>query len=214
MEHVSSTQLVDAVRGVLASDEQVAMDRHLEQDCVACREAFQVWRRIASFAERERAYEPPADTVRVAKAYMATMKVAIPESATLVFDSFRDAVAVGVRVGAFTSRHLLYQARHVAVDLRFEFTGPPERILLSGQIADTRRPTQGVRNARVTLLWGEQEMATVESNEFGEFECEVDPKAEMALSIAVKDQPPILIRLDLLPASSHPIWNPASTIGE
>lgn len=214
MEHLLSTQLVDAVRGVLTSEEQAAMDRHLNNGCGVCRESFRVWQSFASLAERERAYEPPAETMRVAKAYMATRKVAIPEIATLVFDSFRQAVAAAVRVGAFASRHLLYQARHLSVDLRFEFSGPPERIFLSGQIADTRRPTQGVRGARVTLMEGEHEVATVESDEFGEFQFEFDPVGDMALSISIKDQPPVLIRLDLLPAASHPIWNAKSRIGE
>lgn len=214
VEHLTSAQLADAARGVLTGHERAEVDRHLAQGCVTCRKTADAWRYVASFAERERAYEPPAGAVRVAKARLAAMEVAAPDIAMMVFDSFREAPAAGARVGAFTSRHLLYQARHLSIDLRFEFVGPPERVLLSGQILDTRRPTQGVRDARVTLMCGEQEVTKFASNEFGEFEYELDPKTGMALSIAVRDQLPIVIRLDLLPAASHPIWNPRSMIGE
>src|SRR4030095_9941737 len=131
-EHFSSPQWVDLVRGLLSEDMQTTMDQHLRAGCEECREAFAAWSGFATFAEAESGFEPPREAVRVVKTYLAQQHVrdgvtlapqrqlgrwAGPSMlATLVFDSVQAAPA-GVRATSAYSRHLLFSAHSMAIDL-------------------------------------------------------------------------------------------------
>src|SRR5215510_12466995 len=131
-EHFSSPQWVDLVRGIASDEVRGAMDTHLRDGCPDCVEAYRLWHGMALFAREERALTPPEDAVRVAKSYLAQHRIAQAAAppagarsfastivATLLFDSLQAAPA-RVRAAATYSRHLLFGAQSLAIDLHID----------------------------------------------------------------------------------------------
>lgn len=197
-DHFSSPQWVDLVRGLLSEDMKAAMDQHLRDGCEQCQEAFAAWSGFATFAEAEPGFEPPRDAVRVVKTYLAQQHVrdghaTRPRSgrhlaiarkpsmlATLVFDSLQ-AMPAGVRAGGAYSRHVLFAAQSLAIDLHIETGAKAGWFLLAGQIADSSRPDQLPRRIDLSLVEGDREISAFQTNEFGEFQCTFDRRKDLTL---------------------------------
>jgi hypothetical protein len=200
-EHSSSPQWVDLVRGLLSEDMKTAMNQHLQAGCQECRETFAAWSGFATFAETESSFEPPREAVRVAKTYLAQHNVreagtttrqrqrlqwAGPSMlATLVFDSLQAATA-GVRAGSGYSRHLLFAAHSMAIDLHIETASKAGWFLLAGQIADSSRPDQLPRPIEISLVQRDTEISAFRTNEFGEFQCTFDRRNDLTLLFALE----------------------------
>jgi hypothetical protein len=200
-EHFSSPQWVDLVRGLLSEDMKTVVDQHLRAGCEECREAFAAWSGFATFADLESGFEPPRDAVRVAKTYLAQHNVreartttrqrqrlqwAAPSMlATLVFDSLQASPA-GVRTGSGYSRHLLFAAHSMAIDLHIETASKAGWFLLAGQIADSRRPDQLPRPIEISLVQRDTEISAFKTNEFGEFQCTFDRRNDLTLLFALE----------------------------
>ena len=199
-EHFSSPQWVDLVRGLLSEDMKTEMDQHLRAGCEECREAFAAWSGFATFAEAEPGFEPPHEAVRVVKTYLAqqhvldgrpmTRRQRLPWArpsmlATLVFDSLQTSPA-GVRAGSGYSRHLLFSAHSMAIDLHIETASKAGWFLLAGQIADSSRPDQLPRPIVMSLVQGDTEISTFTTNEFGEFQCTFDRRNDLTLLFALE----------------------------
>jgi hypothetical protein len=216
-DHFSSAQWVDLVRGLLGEDTKAAMDHHLGAGCEECRDAFAAWSRFAAFAEAEAGFEPPRDAVRVAKTYIAqphagdgrmvarrrrwTAALDIARGkpsmlATLVFDSMQAATA-GVRTSGVYSRHLLFAAQSMAIDLHVETGSKAGWFLLAGQIADSNRPDQLPRPIDLSLLEGDTEIGALQTNEFGEFECSFDGRKNLTLRFNLESGD-VAVPLDVL----------------
>ena len=193
------------------------MDQHLRAGCETCHEAHAAWSRFAVFAEQESGFEPPRDAVRVAKTYLAQQNLLDGRSstarrrawapsalATLVFDSMQAAPAAGVRAGAGYSRHLLFAAQSLAIDLHVETASKAGWFLLAGQIADSSRPDQLPRAIELCLVDGDREISTFQTNEFGEFQCTFDLRKNLTLLFALESGA-IALPLDVLFNPSNPL---------
>lgn len=217
-EHFSSPQWVDLVRGLLSEDMKTEMDQHLRAGCEECREAFAAWSGFATFAEAEPGFEPPREAVRVAKTYLAQQHVreggtikrrqrfqwAGPSLlATLVFDSMQ-ASAAGVRASGGYSRHLLFAAHSMAIDLHIETASKAGWFLLAGQIADSNRPDQLPRPIEMSLVQGDTEISAFQTNEFGEFQCTFDRRPDLTLLFALEGGE-VALPLDVLFSPSPPV---------
>jgi hypothetical protein len=217
-EHFSSPQWVDLVRGLIAGDTREAMDRHLRDGCEECLEAYNAWYGLAVFAEEDRGVEPPKDALRVAKSYLAQRTIADgpmdapsgrggwapPVLANLVFDSMQ-AQPAGVRAGAAGySRHLLFAAQSMAIDLHVETASKPGWFLLTGQIADSSCPDRLPKNVELSLVDGTAEPSTFYTNEFGEFQCTFDRRKGLTLLFSLESGA-VALPLDVLFNPSHPL---------
>jgi hypothetical protein len=194
-EHFTAPQWVDLVRGQLAEEVASEMDKHLRAGCGECVAAFDAWQGLAVFASEERASTAPEDAVRVAKSYLAQQKLASPAAsnplaswasatlATLVFDS-QQAAPVGVRSAAAAfSRHLVYGAKSLVVDLHIDAASRSGWFLLQGQVADSSRPDQPLENVWLSLVDDRQEISTFQTNELGEFRCTFDLRRALKLMV-------------------------------
>jgi hypothetical protein len=214
-DHFSSPQWVDLVRGLLNEDMKEAMDQHLRAGCEQCRAAFAAWSGFATFAEAESGFEPPRDAVRVAKTYLTQQQVreghlatrrqrplwARPSMlATLVFDSMQASHA-GVRATGTYSRHVLFAAQSLAIDLHIETASKAGWFLLAGQIADSSRPDQLPRPITLSLIAGDTEISAFQTNEFGEFQCTFDRRKDLTLLLTVESGE-VALPLDVLFAPS------------
>ena len=207
-DHFSSPQWVDLVRGVLGDEQQAAIEEHLRSGCEECHRAFAAWSGFASFADAELAYEPPREALHVARSYLAQQKLrdgqpvaprrswAASLMATLVFDSMQAAPA-GVRSSGAYSRHLLFAAQSMAIDLHVETASRAGWFLLAGQIADSNKPDQLPHRIELSLLDGENEISAFHTNEFGEFQCTFDRRRDLKLLFALESGD-VALPLDVL----------------
>ena len=200
-DHFSAPQWVDLVRGQLPEEVAADMDSHLRAGCPACASAFNAWQDLAAFAEEERTLTPPPDAVRVAKSYLAQRNLSRPAAApdgppvswatatfaSLVFDSSR-AAASGVRAGAPFSRHLVFDARSLVVDLHVDTGSRTGWFLLSGQVADSSRPDRPLANVWLSLVDDHQEVSMFQTNEFGEFHCTFNRRRALKLMVYASKQ--------------------------
>ena len=150
-EHFTSPQWVDLVRGQLPEEVATEMDRHLRAGCTTCVAAFDAWQGLAVFAREEREITPPDNVVRVAKSFLTQRKFADPVPgaqpivawasatlATLVFDS-RLAAPAGVRASAAAfSRHLVFGARSLVVEIREKCRTRAQGSGTAGYLAENR----------------------------------------------------------------------------
>ena len=215
-DHFSSPQWVDLVRGLTADDTREAMDRHLQDGCADCLQAYDQWNRIAVFVEEDRVFDPPPEVVRVAKTYLAQQnlrggRMTVPTRAvqwgpstlaTLVFDSLQ-ALPAGVRASGNYSRHLLFAAQSIAIDLHVETASKPGWFLLAGQVADSRTPDR-FRSVALSLVDKHSEISTFQTNEFGEFQCTFDRRKDLTLLFALEGGP-VSLPLDVLFNPSDPL---------
>jgi hypothetical protein len=195
-EHFTAPQWVDLVRGQLPEEVATEMDEHLRAGCGECVAAFDAWQGLAVFASEERASTPPADAVRVAKAYLAQRKladiIATPSNsiaswasatlATLVFDSGQAAPA-GVRAAVAFSRHLVFDAQSLVIDLHLDMGSRGGWFVLTGQVVDRSQPDRPVENIWLSLVDDQKEISTFQTNELGEFRCSFDLRRTLKLMV-------------------------------
>jgi hypothetical protein len=172
------------------------MDRHLRAGCTQCVAAFDAWQGLAVFAAEERALTPAPDAVRVAKSYFAQHTFAAPLAdrshpfvswasatlATLVFDSHRAAPA-GVRAAATFSRHVVFDAESLVIDLYIETASRDGWFVLAGQIVDRRDPARSVENIWLALVDDRQEISSFQTNQLGEFKCTFEFRRALKLLV-------------------------------
>ena len=103
----------------------------------------------------------------------------------LVFDTAEFPLAEGVRYRDVTSRHLLYEAEGLFVDLRLERDPRGFRTSLVGQIVDRRDPQSPVTPTPVFLLQEDRMVESAATNGLGEFQLEIEPQRSMRLCLAV-----------------------------
>jgi hypothetical protein len=190
MSHYSLEKWADFVRGVIGEREKAAMQSHLEDGCVMCREALSLWRRVHSLGRLERNYEPPESTVRALRAAFSLygpskIRSGAKAVASLLFDSFRSPLAQGVRSGASGARQLLYGAGKYRIDLRVESPVESEGLALFGQVLDSSDPGAEIGATVVRLVKDRKVVAESETNRFGEFRLESNTQGSLQLRVQV-----------------------------
>src|SRR6266446_4702505 len=71
MEHFTTENWIDFVNQAVAANEKVLMEKHLEQGCKRCMSTVSLWQKVRQSAAAEGNYQPPEDSVRLAKAAFA-----------------------------------------------------------------------------------------------------------------------------------------------
>ena len=185
MEHFSQQAFADLVRGIDAPV-HAELRPHLANQCPQCVETFKMWSRLQAIAAREKAYEAPADSVRIAKLEFAARAQGEGEIiANVVFDSVLQPALAGVRsAGTAAARQVVYEAEGMMVDLRFDQRPGSKCISLIGQVLDPKGARKSLAHAPV-MLWTEKGMVVTETktNGFGEFQLEFEALGGMRLSI-------------------------------
>ena len=107
--------------------------------------------------------------------------------AQMVFDSFRQPLPVGVRSSHAAARQLLYKSGSTTVDIRVEPESGTSRLSLVGQVLDAERPDRSVKDLPVVLRSGQDAQTTSVTNEFGEFQFEIEAEENLLVGIQVGD---------------------------
>ena len=110
----------------------------------------------------------------------------VKHSARIVFDSFLQPLADGVRSAQISDHRLLYESGDVMVDLSLEPRRDSQRVRLMGQILDAK-PGPQLRSAPVVLQGQTEPIETSTTNELGEFQFDFDPGPDLRLEIGVRE---------------------------
>jgi len=199
MMHMATEQWIDFVNNVSSGEEKTAMEKHLQLGCKSCQETVSFWQRVRQSAASEAAYQPPVDTVSMAKAAFQGSVFAHQQQPTtsgvqVLFDSFLQPLLQGARSAAASSRQILYRAEPYQVDLQIEEKASSS-LIVSGQLLHLAQPDVMVSDTRVVLsdLRGQSLQTT--TNEFGEFSAEINNSGKLQMTIANPDGEPITIFL-------------------
>ena len=194
MTHLSTEAILDHLDPRQASPDSGATV-HLEE-CASCAREVDSMRRFLAFVAAEPTNEPPTRVVEWAEGLLQPVRVFEEEResvfgriARLVFDSFEQPLAAGVRSSAApgpVSRKLLYRAGDVDIDVRVE-TDSDNKVSLSGQILSGS--AQFFENAPVRLESRGRPRYETATNPIGEFSFEGIPQDTYHLSMDLPGGP-------------------------
>jgi len=196
MMHFEAVEWTD-----FASDDwQKAMQKHLGAGSKRCLETLASWQKAANAAAVDASYQPPTETVHIAKAAFATSALTAtpPETGGLIellFDSFSHAALAGIRSAAMSIRQMLYRAEPYQIDIQLEAQPERNRLLVTGQLLDVSHPEVVGREVQVTLSDGRESVVNTMTNQFGEFRGEVENSGDLELSFLGLSGKPIVILL-------------------
>jgi hypothetical protein len=200
MKHYSTEEWVDFVNQIVTSGQQQAMQKHLATGCKPCKETVSLWQKVSKTATAEASYQPPADTVRLAKAAYLTTRLNTPpkESRSLVevlFDSFLQPAVAGARSVVIGTRQMLYRADPYQIDIQIEPKPGTNRLVITGQLLDLSNPGVIGRDIQVTLSNNRGNTIVAATNQFGEFSSELENTGDLELTIPGEAEEPIIISL-------------------
>lgn len=198
--HPSESVLLDLARDVIPATDAVRVYEHLDAPCERCRDAYEMWQAIAAASQREADYEPPPESVALAKAMFPVVKrlpllARIATFAQMVFDSAEGPRAAGVRGGSPSSRHTLHDSERFAVDILIQTEGSG-RATLTGQILP--KAAEQPCPAGVPLIVVNTAGALIGQgivNSRGEFHLGFVPEADLHVYFEIPDQG--VLRIDL-----------------
>jgi hypothetical protein len=208
MKHFEAQEWIDFVNHVVKGDQQEAMQKHLATGCKRCTETFSLWQKVSRTAAAEASYQPPADTVRLAKAAFASAGMAQPEKESrgvieVLFDSFLQPATVGARSGLIGTRQMLYRTDPYQIDIQIEPKPGANRLVITGQLLDLSQPGVIGRNIQVTLSNRRGYTVMAATNQFGEFSGEIENSGDLELTLPGEGDQPIVISLRNALGSLH-----------
>jgi hypothetical protein len=200
MMHFSTEEWVDFVNQVTAGNQREAMQKHLATGCKRCTETVSLWQKVSKSAAAEASYQPPADSVRLAKAAFATAGMAQSREASrglieVLFDSFLQPAAAGARSVVIGTRQMLYRADPYQIDIQIEPKPGSNRLVITGQLLDLSHPGVIGRDMQITLSNRRGNTVLASTNQFGEFSGEIENSGDLELSIPGDGDQPIVISL-------------------
>jgi hypothetical protein len=161
----------------------MAMRQHIEGGCQKCSDTLRIWQSVSSIAEKDGAFAPPDDTVRVVKSQFAAVLPAATGGVRLVFDSMLQPLTAGTR-GSVAARQFLYETDEYYIDLRLEPRAQADSACLIGQVLNRAGADRSAPGLAVRLQDGTRPIAHTSTNEFGEFQLELAAGNSLNLSIS------------------------------
>jgi hypothetical protein len=200
MKHFSTEEWVDFVNQVISGNQRKTMQKHLATGCKRCTETVSLWQKVSKSAAAEASYQPPADTVRLAKATFATAGMAQAQEGSrglieVLFDSFLQPAVAGSRSVVIGTRQMLYRADPYQIDIQIEPKPGSNRLVITGQLLDLSHPGIIGRNIQISLSNRRGNTVIATTNQFGEFSGEIENSGDLELSIPGDGEQPIVISL-------------------
>ena len=200
MTHYSPEQWIDFVNGASQASAQQEMQAHLDSGCERCNERVAIWRKVQRSAALEAKFQPPIDTVRVAKAAFANAGFEAKPGlagiiAQVIYDSFRTPAVAGARSAGMQSRQMLFSANPFQIDVNIEAKPGEARLSVTGQLMDTSQPDSIARGIPVTLSNRRGQTIQTVTNNFGEFQGEIENRGDLELTFLGHSEKTIVVSL-------------------
>jgi hypothetical protein len=165
-----------------------------------------LWQKVSKAAAAEPGYQPPLQKVCAVKsAFTMAGRAAQRQQAggliQLLFDSFSQPAAAGVRSESMRIRQMLYRADPYQIDFHIESQPEQNRYVITGQLVDLSHPEMVGRDVEVTISDGRESIVNTITNQFGEFHGEVKDSGDLEITFVGRTGKPIVI---LLRGALHP----------
>ena len=199
MNHFTLVDWVDFVRRLKDPSTTAQMQRHLDEGCKQCSIVARMWRDLSDFGSKERLYRPPDQALRSVRGYYSLLKPGRgrPRAATmasLIFDSFLEAIPAGIRSSQPSPRQVMYSAGNFLIYMRLD--RGTRRVHLVGQAQRRVGARRNLSGVNVSVLRGDETVARMRSNQFGEFQFELGPVEEKEeITIELEGPTPVVIPL-------------------
>jgi hypothetical protein len=152
---------------------------------------------IVKFANQELCYTPPEPSLAPLKAGFGLRQGSCSmenfELAELVFDSAAQGNTAGVRASAAIARQLLYKAGSVCIDMHMQPKPGSDSVVLIGQLLDSKRPDQGIKDTPVRLLCDGDTISHQKTNHVGEFEFGIEPLNHLQLAFGIAGRKTVIV---------------------
>jgi hypothetical protein len=153
------------------------LQQHLDEGCADCKRRLRFWTAVSRVAMREHTYDGPAPAARRVRGHFGVHErrgFLERAAASLVFDSAREPLPVGVRAGLSSARQLVYSKAGRLVKLRVE-QDDSESVSLAGQVVEESAPERALRNLPVLVQSGRRIVMQTLTNQSGEFAMDLAP---------------------------------------
>ncbi len=177
MQHLTTEQLIGYAEAGLPEQQMRLIQQHA-QECRACNSELNHWVSMFALMQGFSLQSAPRDAVQRCRDIYGISK---PVSrlreilATLVFDSFEQPLAAGVR-GDADSRQLLLSADDLDLHVRISQTSN----VILGQLLQ-RSDKRFVSGARIQIFWKNETVGTTVTDSLGEFRIQGLPEGELRL---------------------------------
>ena len=198
MKHYSSEEWVDFANGAVSPLQKQDMQNHLGSGCKHCNELATVWQKVQKAAAQEIRFQPPADIVRLAKAEFANSGYLKEQGllmtlAELVFDSARNPALAGVRSLGAQSRQVLFHSNPFQIEVKIESKVGEPRLSVTGQLMDVSKPDSIGKGVSMTLSNRRGQTIQMTTNDFGEFQAEIENRGDLEITFLAQDGKPIVV---------------------
>ena len=179
------------------------MSHHLAIGCRKCAELHDSLRAVYEVAETDDRFEPPAGTLRVAKAIFNRPRTLGPlaqmlETVTLLFDSQLSPAAAGMRNGLAGPRKLVFAWGDRIIDLQVGPSHQHNGYVVIGQISAPRQTDRQFAGLEVGIHKRGRALAKATTNQFGEFQIEFEGPADALFLVFGPDPAATAISLNTL----------------
>jgi hypothetical protein len=205
MKHFTTEEWVDFANAAVAGSKRHQMERHLEEGCPRCKKLMSLWQKVRRTAKSAAEFEPPEQSVRIAKAGFSAVRLAgkparSPGLVEVLFDSFLQPLVQGARSSGSGSsgsgmRQMLYRAEPYQVDLQIEAKPGANKLVVTGQLLDLRNPEVPGRDVPVIISNLRGHVVRTVTNEFGEFREEIQSSSDLELKLLGEDENAVIISL-------------------
>lgn len=188
MRHVNAEKLMEYMDGQLTEATKAMIDSHLAH-CPDCEQVRQEIQQFVIWLQSDSTFEPPAETLQWGVNLFQPMLQ--PQEtvggkirkivASLIFDTYDEPMAAGVRRVGAPPRQLLFRAGDVDVDVKIESTEGKDRISLVGQVLSSSQ--KFFDNTPVKLESHGMVRYKTMTNAVGEFVFDEVPKDTYHLSV-------------------------------
>jgi hypothetical protein len=199
-KHFREVEWIDFVNQVTVKSQHAAMQEHLDSGCQGCAKSLALWQKTREIAALEANFQPPASSVRMAKAAFAGSGVSAEHKASaglleLLIDSFSQPALAGARSTATAARQLLYRADPYQVHLQIEAKPDRDKLVITGQLMDLNNVESRSPDIQITLSNLRGSVTYTTTNSFGEFRGEVENSGDLELTFPRSDDKPVVISL-------------------
>jgi hypothetical protein len=199
MKHLSNEEAINFVNQVMSADEQAEAKKHLESGCKRCERTVATWQTVRQAGTVEAAYQPPAGAVRIAKAAFAAAGLeSSPSGIKLLFDSILRPAVAGVRSASSDTRQLLYGVGPYLLDLYISAKSGGKAISVTGQLLNSKFPEKILNAVPIVVGNGKGKVVLATTNNFGEFQGELEYSGDLELRLPSPDGSEIVIQLGCL----------------
>jgi hypothetical protein len=199
MKHLSNEEAINFVNEVMSQEELATARKHLESGCKRCVQAVATWQFVRQSSSAEAEYQPPAGAQRIAKAAFAVAGFASPSgSLKLLFDSILRPASVGVRSMSSSTRQVLYGVGPYLLDLHISARPGGKAISVTGQLMNSKFPEKILNAVPIAFGNGTGTVVLATTNNFGEFQGELEYSGDLELRLPGADGQEIVIRLGCL----------------